>query len=115
MKGKTVPQGITEFYFPAAKMNFLSIKYDWLVVSGEKAIYQGTGKINGQGNYKFVISAVDGALKPKGSTDRFDKFRIKITDATSGNVVYDNQLNPTAPDDADPITKISAGFIITHT
>lgn len=41
-----------------------------------------------------------------------DKFRIKIWDKATGQVVYDNQMN--AGDDADPTTVIGGRSIIIH-
>ena len=105
-KGKTVPSGNTEFQFHAANMNFHSSDYDWLVIAGSKAMFKGTGTINGGGSYKFMVSAIDGDL----NGDGLDKFRIKIMG--NGGVVYDNQIGE--DDDADPTTIISGGSIVIH-
>jgi hypothetical protein len=59
-KGATVPTGKTEFQFNAANLNFHSDNYDWLVVSGSRAQYKGTGSINDSGSYKFLLTAIDG-------------------------------------------------------
>jgi hypothetical protein len=103
-KGATTPEGSTEFQFHAAGLNFKSTSYQWLVVAGSKATYKGWGTINGQGNYGFLLSAVDGSP---------DKFRIKIWDVGSGDVVYDNNLG--GGDDADPATALGGGSIVIHT
>jgi PKD repeat protein len=108
-KGKTIPTGNTEFQFHAASMNFQSTNYEWLVVSGAKAQYKGNGTINGAGNYGFMLSAIDGQVSGGGGTD---KFRIKISNKTSGILVYDNQLG--AVDDAAPTTVIGGGSIVVH-
>jgi hypothetical protein len=108
MKGTTVPTGQTEFQFQAGDLNFHSTVYEWLVVSGCKAQYKGTGTINGAGSYKFLLTATDG---DKCASKATDKFRIKITDST-GAVVYDNK--PLAADDADP-QEIASGSIQIHT
>jgi hypothetical protein len=102
-KGANVPTGNTEFQFHAANMNFKSTSYDWLVIAGMKAQYKGTGTINGVGEYKFMLTAIDGSP---------DKFRIKIWDKASGEVIYDNQLG--AVDTADPTTAIQGGSIVIH-
>ena len=110
-KGANVPDGQTEFVFTAGNLNFHSSSYDWLVVAGAKAMFKGTGTVNGAGNYGFMLSAVDAAQTP--STD-VDLFRIKIWDKDSGDdVVYDNQLGDA--EDADPTTAIGGGSIIVHT
>src|SRR3989442_6266592 len=49
--GARVPSGNTEFQFHAADFNFHSTSYDWLVVSGPKAQYKGSGTINGAGDF----------------------------------------------------------------
>jgi hypothetical protein len=81
--GANVPDGNTEFQFKAGDMNFKSSSYEWLVVAGNKAQFKGVGTINGQGSYKFMISADD---------DNPDTFRIKIWLEDNGveTVVYDN-------------------------
>ncbi|MCK4736083.1 MAG: thrombospondin type 3 repeat-containing protein, partial [Methanophagales archaeon] len=108
-KGATVPTGQTEFRFKVADLNFHSDTYDWLVVAGPKAMYKGTGTINGEGNYEFMLSAIDAELTP--STD-VDKFRIKIWELDTEEVIYDNELGE--DDDADPTTAIGGGSIKIH-
>jgi hypothetical protein len=108
-KGANVPTGETEFQFKAGNLNFHSETYDWLVIAGPKAQFKGIGTINGQGSYGFMLTAVDGAVNGGGGQD---KFRIKISDKTTGNLVYDNLLD--APDTADPTTVLGGGSIIIH-
>ena len=78
-----MPDGNTEFQFKAGDLNFKSTSYDWLVVAGTNAQFKGVGTINGEGTYKFMITADDASP---------DKFRIKIWYEVSGveYVVYDN-------------------------
>ena len=109
VSGKTVPTGNTEFQFHEAGMNFSSTVYEWLVVSGSMAQYKGSGTINGAGNYGFLLSAVDGSLTGGGGAD---KFRVKIWDKATGNVVYDNMLGTS--DTATPTTVIGGGSIVIH-
>ena len=76
--------------FRTADLNFHSSSYDWLVVTGsDYARFKGTGAINGEGEYKFMIWAGDGTDE-NGS----DTFRIRIwaEDEATGveTVVYDN-------------------------
>jgi hypothetical protein len=106
-KGKTIPDGDTEFQFHAASVNFKSTSYQWLVVQGStKASYKGEGTINGAGAYGFMLSVVDG-----GSTG--DKFRIKIWNKATSVVVYDNQMG--GADDAVVSQAIASGSIVIHT
>jgi PKD repeat protein len=109
-KGASEPVGNTEFHFKAADMNFHSSDYDWLVIAGAKAQFKGTGTINGEGNYGFMLTAVDGELNGGGG---YDKFRIKIWDKdNSDNLVYDNQLD--LPDDGSLTTLLGGGSIKIH-
>jgi len=108
-KGATVPTGVTEFQFKVADLNFHSDTYQWLVVAGPKAQYKGTGTINSEGEYGFMLTAIDGQINGGGGTD---KFRIKIWDKTTDAIVYDNMLE--SPDDADPSTIIGGGSIVIH-
>lgn len=111
-KGQQNPTGNTEFQFQVADLNFHSDEYDWLVIAGSKAMYKGTGTINNEGEYKFMISAIDGQIN---GGDSEDKFRIKIWEEDENGdetLVYDNQIED--PDDEDPTTIIGGGQIKIH-
>ncbi|MHB8870597.1 MAG: HYR domain-containing protein, partial [Thermoleophilia bacterium] len=107
--GATVPTGETEFQFKAGDLNFHSAAYDWLVVSGARAQYKGTGTINGKGAYGFMLTATDGQMNGGGGVD---KLRMKIWDKATGNVVYDNNIG--ASDDAAPAMALGGGAIVVH-
>jgi Dictyostelium (slime mold) repeat len=109
----TVPSGRTEFHFHAADFNFSSTSYEWLVISGAKARFRGTGQVNGTGQYGFALTAWDGQAPGGGGIDRF---RIRIWDETDGDrVIYDNQVAcPNQGDNADPCTAIGGGAIVLH-
>jgi hypothetical protein len=92
-KGKSVPEGNTEFNFKAGDLNFHSDSYYWLVITqgGTNAQYKGSGTINGDlgpgDGYKFRLWAKD--LDPGG----VDTFRIRIWYEVANAVevvVYDN-------------------------
>jgi hypothetical protein len=109
-KGATVPTGETEFQFQVGNFNFHSTKYDFLVVSGFKAQYKGTGEVNGIPGYSFRLTAYDGALmNPTGS----DKFRIKVTNS-AGLVVFDNRLGVSDDVDVADPQAINGGSIVIH-
>lgn len=86
--GGATPTGSTHFKFTGFEVN--STSYDWLVVSGANAQYQGTATINGSGAYGFLVTVTDGSP---------DKFRIRVWDKTTLNTIYDNVTG--APDDID--------------
>ncbi len=111
-KGSNTPEGNTEFQFQAGNLNFASTSYNFgsLVVAGAKAIYKGTGKINGAGNYGFMVSAVDGQVNGGGN---IDKFRIKIWNKDVNDaIVYDNNLGMDEND--APTTALGGGSIVIH-
>jgi hypothetical protein len=99
-KGASVPTGNTEFQFHTADLNFHSSSYDWLVVTGsDNAKFKGTGTINGEGDYKFMLWAGD--KEP-------DTFRIRIWSEDAFGVetdVYDNGFDQ----------PIGGGSIVIHT
>lgn len=102
-KGASIPEGNTEFEFKIANLAFTSTSLDWLVVAGNKAQYKGTGTINGLGNYGFLLTALDASP---------DRFRIKIWDKLTGNIIYDNMIG--TADGTDPVTRVEAGQIVIH-
>jgi PKD repeat protein len=108
-KGATIPTGKTEFQFKAGDFHFRSTSYEWLVVSGPKGQLKGTGTINDQGNYGFLLTAHDGQVKGGRGVD---KFRIKIWDWATDTVVYDNQLG--TDDTANASQAIGGGSIVIH-
>lgn len=108
VKGAQTPQGNTEFQFKAAGLNFKSTTYEWLVIAGAKAQYKGTGTINNEGVYGFMLTATDGQLNGSG----VDRLRLKIWDKSSGEVIYDNLFG--ASDTVNPVTALGGGSIVVH-
>ncbi|MBA7555869.1 hypothetical protein ES705_48561 [subsurface metagenome] len=99
-KGADVPTGKTQFNFQVADLNFHSDSYDWLVITGgQKAMYKGTGTVNGADNFGFMLSAID---------DDPDMFRIKIWDKDTDTVIYDNKV------DGEDGTVVAGGQIVIH-
>jgi hypothetical protein len=105
--GAAVPNGQTEFNFKVGGIDFHSIAYDWLVVAGAKAQFRGSGTVNGEGGYSFLVTVIDGKASGGASA-----FRIKIWNAAG--VVYDNV--PTAADDLDRAepAPLGGGNIVVH-
>lgn len=98
-KGGSTPIGQTQFQLHAGGFTFHSTSYEWLVVTGnDTAKFKGTGSIDSEGDYKFSVSAGDGAP---------DTIRVKIwTEDEFGNElpVYDNGSHQ----------PIDSGSIIVH-
>jgi hypothetical protein len=109
-KGANIPTGETEFQFQAGNLNFKSTVYEWLVVSGAKAQYKGSGTINGVAGFKFLLTATDGQVNGGGGVD---KFRIKITNSLD-TVVYDNVQGGTDDIDTANPQALGGGSIVIH-
>jgi hypothetical protein len=108
-QGATNPSGETEFSFRAGDLELHSLWYDWLVVSGARAQYRGTGVLRGGQSVDFALTVTDGYLL---GGDHRDRFRIKITDWGSHEIIYDNQYG--ASDGSDPSTVIGGGSVVVH-
>ena len=104
-RGSGDPGGNAEFKF--GNLKFVSTSYEWLVISGGRAQFQGEGAINRQDGYGFQLTAIDGKIN--GGDDRF---RIKIWDLDSGEIIYDNQMG--AADDSDAPPLLGRGSIVIH-
>jgi hypothetical protein len=103
-----VPTGNTDLEFPAAGLTFNSTGYEWLVITGNQAQYQGSGTINGAGSFGFLVTAQDNGGHGA------DLIRVEIWDRSHGNaVVYDTQ--PGALISAAPTTALGGGRIQVHT
>jgi predicted extracellular nuclease len=103
---QTIPSGATSLSLEGG-LELSSTDYDWLVVSGDRATYQGTGTLNGTPGYGFLLSVLD-VGKSKTATD---SIRVKIWDG-DGAVVYDSQ--PGADTWASPTSNLTSGNITIH-
>lgn len=70
---------------------------------------RGSGTVNNNGDYNFLLTAIDGQINGQNNQD---KFRIKVWDKMTGNIIYDNQFGNS--DIEDPTTIISGGSIVIH-
>jgi probable HAF family extracellular repeat protein len=86
------PDGKATIHFRTAGLDFRSERFDSLSVSGGRVQYHGSGTLNGAGNYKFTLTAVDGTKAAGG----MDRFRIRIwhlqPDGQTEVVDYDNHV-----------------------
>ena len=95
-KGEDIPSGNTELRFRMADMDFRSRECQWLVATGPNVQFRGRGTINGSGDYKFILAAIDGSISGDGGVDGF---RIKIWEeqtiqgVVQDLIVYDNLLD----------------------
>jgi hypothetical protein len=88
LEGDTVPTGNIDFKFEAANLYFSSSRYNWLAITmdGTDSEFNGTGTVNGEGNYSFVVWSTNNTP---------DTFHIKIWLEEDGkeNIIYDNFLD----------------------
>lgn len=101
------PKGETEINFKLGNMEFNSLNYDYLVLAGNRAQFQGYGKWNGAPGYNFILTVVDGNGI---GGDGVDRFRLKIWNKTTGAIVFDNQMG--ASDAANPTAAVGPGSSI---
>lgn len=100
-KNSILPKGETQFEFRIGDFEYNALNFDYLVISGAKAQFKGTGKIiGGQSGINFIMTVIDGDLDGSG----IDKVRMKIYNKNTGQVYYDNQ--PGTSDADDPITTV---------
>jgi thiamine biosynthesis lipoprotein ApbE len=106
-RGANAPSGNVQFRFRVGDLSFVGEEQEWLVVSGPRAQFKGRGSINREGDYQYLITAIDGSRRGGGGVDRF---RIKIWN--DDGIVYDNM--PGSGDDADPEGVLTRGRITIH-
>ncbi len=74
--------------FPKSLKLFTSNSVDWLTINNSTGQIKGSGKINGKGDYGFLITAISNDKKL--FTDK-DKIHIKVWNKSNGDaLVYDN-------------------------
>ena len=122
-KGASVPTGNTTFKFQAGGLNFQSSSYDWMVISGARARYKGSGSVDGYGGlFKFQVTALDADVNSNDSHTE-DAFRIKIWqefDPLTGDpflvpfVLYDNGLGADDGTGSGGTTPLGGGSIVIH-
>ena len=85
------------FQFKDADIKFHSDGYEWLVVFGARSWFQGTGTVDGIGEYKFIVTAIDADIDPNDDIE-IDLFRIKIWSEDQygiETIIYDNGFGST--------------------
>lgn len=100
------PSGNFRFTIQPADVHLNGAGFDWLVVSGTTAIFQGYGTLDGSGDYGFVVTVRD-----YGETN--DVVRVRIWNRQTGEVLYDSQ--PGNPINAAPIVPLEGGNVTVYT
>jgi PKD repeat protein len=87
-KNASTPSGEFQMIFHLGGLRFKATSFDWLIIdqTAKTAQFQGSGKINNSGNYKFTVWA---------DQDNPDTIRVKIwySDETGEHVIYDTVEN----------------------
>jgi hypothetical protein len=101
---RDLPEPVGNFNFTihplGSRLNGLG--YDWLVINGNRAAFQGYGDIDGSGDYGFLVSVID-----DGEVN--DLVRVRIWNRVTGTLLYDTQ--PDSALNALPTVPLSGGSI----
>jgi hypothetical protein len=103
LPGTYAPSGFLSLQ--VSDLRFASTSCDRLTVNGTTAQFTGDGTVNGRNGFRFLLAA---AVNTNGYYDGAGKVRVKIWEASSGNIIYDSQRG--GPDDAVP-TSILTGML----
>jgi PKD repeat protein len=101
-RSATVPTGHVQFTLLSPRFSFGSRGFDWLVINGTEARLVGSGVVNGQGGYGFLLAVSDQRT--------VEKVRLKVWDKATGSVVYDTQ--PGAADNAAPELTLQGAAVV---
>jgi hypothetical protein len=104
LKNQSTPSGITGLTLNIPGLKFIALRYDWLVINGSQAQFKGAGSVNGVSGYDCIVTGLDGKLQGKKIPD---KLRIRIWNHSTGQVVYDSQLD--APINTAPTLAVGGG------
>ena len=74
-------------------------------------VVTGSGTINGETGYGFMLTAVDGQINGGGGSDRF---RIKIWHEATSVIIYDNQMGTDDNAALADQTILGGGSIVIH-
>lgn len=102
------PQGKAVLSIPRKNFLFIGTASDWIHVGEDMAFLHGTGRLNREEGYSYLISVTDKGL---GNRNEQDHFRMIIWDP-EGNVVFDNQRGSNTY--ARATKPIERGGIIIH-
>ncbi len=101
-RGIPEPIGSFNFTIYPASLRIDGLGFDWLVVNGPKATFQGYGSIDGSGDYGFFVTLIDAG-------DQYDLVRVRIWNRVTGTVLYDSQ--PGSPLNAPAAVLVEGGSI----
>ncbi|MGW7163981.1 family 43 glycosylhydrolase [Streptomyces sp. NPDC054884] len=82
LPGASAPAGVVTLDLRSPLTKFRSARLDWLVVTGNRAVVEGSGTVNGKSGYRFRVTVTDGP----------DTFHIRIWKTSDGKVTYDTGI-----------------------
>jgi photosystem II stability/assembly factor-like uncharacterized protein len=83
---------------------FSALSYDFKALAGPRTQFKGVGKVNHEAGYSYTLTVIDGQANNGGGVDRF---RLKIRNDKTGEIVFDNQTGD--DDNADPTSPVGDG------
>ena len=109
--GKKQPLPMGTVVFTIKGFVFQSSSFDWLAVQDGRMQLTGSGKVNRQGDYGFMIAAATTPARDgdKSASQSKGTIRIRIWRKDTGEVVYDTMAG--AADSVVPVTVIQDGKI----
>ena len=112
----SVPRGNLQLNFQHGGFRFHARTFEWLLTDDARASFQGSGRINGEGDYGFRVELLDAGRhcehREHRAADGRDRLRIRIWERTSGAIVFDTEPGHTL--DAEPTTPLAGGQIVIH-
>jgi hypothetical protein len=106
-KKTTQLKGSAKVSLPGA--DFKLTTFSWLSIIGSRVQTAGTGTLNGASGYGFLLTGIDGKIDGKKLPD---KVRIKIWKQSTGQIIYDSQMD--APDSAAAALVLGGGNMTIH-
>ena len=106
--GRATPRGTVNLWVPMAGIRFRSTQLDWFAASPGLAKISGRGTLGGSAEYGFMLWAFD-AQRDWSDDFRVDRFRIRIWDTATGEVVYDSActVDSCAAESSDLVTDMT--------
>jgi hypothetical protein len=105
--GTSSPQGSVEFESRDGGLRFHAVSLDWMIRTGSFTRIAGSGAIDGDGDFGFTVTVMDGGTGPG-----MDGFRLRIIDKATGTVLYDTR--PGSPEFGDSTEPLLQGAIQFH-
>ena len=101
-----MPSGKTNITIKGKSFKFVSTSYSWMIVKGQTAFLEGSGTVNGKGDYGLLVSIQNEPWYISNS----DMLRFKIWNKATKEVILDTQ--PSEADSAPAKTLVKGSIFI---